>query len=149
MLEAPAPTCPVRGSAVILDAQRRVLLVRQVPHRDFWLLPGGGAEPGEVLRATAVREVGEETGLCIACDRLLWLSESVQGLPGRLVHHIDACYLAHVIGHTGSPAGHEWGLFARDGLPSDEVLLPPDFWSVLDRGFREYDPGGPSSPGRS
>lgn len=131
----------VRGSAVILDAERRVLLVRQFPDSDFWLLPGGGAEPGELSREAAVREVREETGLDVVCERLLWMSESMQHLPGRFVHHIDACYLARVRGSAGTRAEHQWGWFAREAPPSENLGLPPDFWDAVARDFREHDPG--------
>lgn len=44
----------------------RVLMVRgHDPHeqdRTFWFTPGGGLEPGETMRAAAVRELAEETG---------------------------------------------------------------------------------------
>lgn len=50
---------------VALDPTRRVLLVRQYRHavESFsWELPGGAADEGEELLATAQRELLEETG---------------------------------------------------------------------------------------
>lgn len=58
---------------VLLDADGRVLLFRtidaQMPESgQWWELPGGGIEPGESVPETAVREVGEETGLALDAD---------------------------------------------------------------------------------
>ena len=47
---------------------RRGALVRQHAS-DFWVLHGGGAEPGELTREAAAREVREETGLLVVCAR--------------------------------------------------------------------------------
>lgn len=131
----------VRVSAVVFDADHRVLLVRQFADSDFWLLPGGGAEPGELTRDAVVREVLEETGFSIAPERLLWVTESMIHGRESVVHHINACYLGHEIGQRSGTAEHEWGFFDRDCLPSDNVSLPPNFWTIADRGFRDYDPG--------
>lgn len=46
----------------VFDDQRRVLLSKR-GDLDIWNLPGGRAEPGEVLAKTAAREVLEETGI--------------------------------------------------------------------------------------
>lgn len=50
----------------VQDAQGRVLLARRCGARvadGLWNLPGGAVEPGEDLRAAALREVREEVGL--------------------------------------------------------------------------------------
>jgi 8-oxo-dGTP pyrophosphatase MutT (NUDIX family) len=60
-----------RAARVILvDEAGRVLLFRGGdPHRPeagtWWLVPGGGIDPGETVEAAARREILEETGLVI------------------------------------------------------------------------------------
>ena len=49
-------------SVTILDDAGRVLLQRRTDG-DWWCLPGGGFDPGDTFRSTAVREAKEETGL--------------------------------------------------------------------------------------
>ncbi|WP_328398362.1 NUDIX hydrolase [Nocardia sp. NBC_00416] len=59
-------TTRVSARVALLDEQDRILLMRGhdplVPEVSFWFTVGGGVEPGETLRAAAVRELYEETG---------------------------------------------------------------------------------------
>lgn len=61
-------------SVVIVDAASRVVLVQRArpPSQYYWSLPGGDVEPGESLRAAAVREALEETGLGVELTGWLW-----------------------------------------------------------------------------
>jgi 8-oxo-dGTP pyrophosphatase MutT (NUDIX family) len=59
---------------VVLDARQRVLLLRCVdpltePY-DWWVVPGGGIEPGEGYAEAAVRELAEETGIRVGVERV-------------------------------------------------------------------------------
>jgi len=56
------------AAAVILDTQGRVLLVKHTYGPLNWELPGGGAEEGENIVETALREVLEETGLHVVAQ---------------------------------------------------------------------------------
>lgn len=53
---------------MILDNAGQVLLVKHTYGRLNWELPGGHAEPGESVLATATREVCEETSLAVEAD---------------------------------------------------------------------------------
>ncbi|WP_218041223.1 NUDIX domain-containing protein [Acrocarpospora macrocephala] len=59
-------------SAIVLltDERDRVLLVKP-NYRDYWALPGGILDPGELPHECAEREVVEETGLKIEARALL------------------------------------------------------------------------------
>ena len=52
------------GTRVLLvDEEERLLLFRYVDKgRYYWVPVGGGAEPGETIEQTALREIVEETG---------------------------------------------------------------------------------------
>ena len=131
----------VRASVILLDDRRRVLLVRQFPNGDFWLPPGGGAEPGENSRQAAAREAKEEAGLDVEVGRLLWVTEGIQHWKGRAIHHINFIYLGRVVGGDPEAGEHASGYFARDAMPSDNIGLPTGFWDALDAGFAGHDPG--------
>jgi dATP pyrophosphohydrolase len=54
---------PVSVLVVIHTADLQVLLLERADRPGFWQSVTGSQDPGETLRQTAVREVGEETGL--------------------------------------------------------------------------------------
>ena len=57
------------AAAVILNDEGHILLVKQSYGRLNWEIPGGGAEPGESIVETVLREVREETGLLVEAER--------------------------------------------------------------------------------
>jgi ADP-ribose pyrophosphatase YjhB (NUDIX family) len=80
-------------TAVVLDAQDRILLVRR-SDTDQWALVTGCLEPGEQPAVGASREVEEETSIRAAVERLV----SVSALPlmvcpnGDQVHWLDVTF---------------------------------------------------------
>jgi ADP-ribose pyrophosphatase YjhB (NUDIX family) len=83
--------------AVIKDAAGRLLLIRRghEPGAGLWSLPGGRIEPGETDEQAVAREILEETGLRVACGRLVGTAE-LPGLDGAVADVRD--YLATVTG---------------------------------------------------
>jgi ADP-ribose pyrophosphatase YjhB (NUDIX family) len=63
-------TFTIGAFALIKDEQNRVLLALRTD-KDWWNLPGGSLEAGEVPWECVVREVKEETGLQVEVLRLL------------------------------------------------------------------------------
>jgi dATP pyrophosphohydrolase len=64
--EAQAPRAhkiPVSVLVVVHTPDREVLLLERADRPGFWQSVTGSQHPGESLRATAVREVAEETGI--------------------------------------------------------------------------------------
>lgn len=58
---------------MVILAADRVLLIHRYKHgREYYIVPGGGVEPGETPEQAAIREIKEETGLEIELDRKLW-----------------------------------------------------------------------------
>src|SRR5258708_7354196 len=81
----PAVAVPRPSSRVlVVDLTGRVLMlgiVLAARSRTFWILPGGGAEPGEDPCQTAQRELSEETGLAVTPAEL-----------GQPVAHTSGCW---------------------------------------------------------
>lgn len=71
-------------SAIIFDADKRVLLTRRTDNGE-WCLPGGAMDSGETAAEACEREVFEETGLHVRVKRLV----GVYSDPNRLVIYPD------------------------------------------------------------
>lgn len=54
---------PVSTLVVIYTPDLDVLLIERADHPGFWQSVTGSQDPGETLAQTAIREVGEETGI--------------------------------------------------------------------------------------
>ncbi len=59
--------------AILRD--HHILLIRHQEHKsghDYWLVPGGGIDPGETEEQCVMREMREETNLVVRVERLLF-----------------------------------------------------------------------------
>lgn len=119
--------------AIVLDDAGRVLVVRRgrPPGEGLWSLPGGKVEAGERLADAVVREVREETGLEVACGRLVEVVERF----GDDWHYVILDYLCELRG--GSLGAADDVSDARfvtraelDALPTTEGLA-----AVIDLAF--------------
>lgn len=72
-------------SAVIFDESHEKVLLTKRADNGQWCLPSGGADPGESVEETVIREVWEETGLRIRVLRLV----GVYSDPNWLVVYND------------------------------------------------------------
>ncbi|QCI80276.1 NUDIX domain-containing protein [Hankyongella ginsenosidimutans] len=81
---------PVPAAGVIVLSGRHVLLIRRgtPPNLGAWSLPGGRIQPGETVRAAALREVREETGLAVRLRGLVDVVDLIgHGPDGTLAYH--------------------------------------------------------------
>jgi 8-oxo-dGTP diphosphatase len=91
----------IRNSAKALIIRDGCLLALRMADEagEFFILPGGGQEPGEALAETAHRECREELGAEIMVQELRYVREYLGDLPHR-VEFIFNCTLV-----PGSPLG--------------------------------------------
>ncbi len=87
--------------------------------REFWLLPGGGSEPGESTEETVYREMLEETMLEVRVERLLL---------DRPPHPSDNGPYKRILTYLCTPTG---GMAA----PGVEPETSPEEWVILDVGW--------------
>ena len=90
----------IGASAVILNAQGHVLLVKHTYGRLNWELPGGHGEPGEAAGETALREVREETSLHVRAEHLTGIYYEPEVDMHHFVfscHRLDEREIPHLI----------------------------------------------------
>jgi len=91
----------MRFQGAILDGWRLLLIKNheQGSGKIYWLLPGGGREPGETPQACVKREVREETGLDVEVSGLLLdIPSSLDDLYQRLL-----TFECHVLAGVAAP----------------------------------------------
>jgi ADP-ribose pyrophosphatase YjhB (NUDIX family) len=110
-----ASTVGVR--ALILDQQRRILLVKHT-YMPGWHLPGGGVSSGETAIAAIIREVREEAGVIVnEIPRLFNVYfHKVQGVNDYPILFIITQF---TLEQSRCCEIAETGWFAFDSLPED------------------------------
>lgn len=118
---------PVPAVGVICLRGADVLLVRRAkpPLEDAWSLPGGRIEPGENVRAAALRELREETGIEA---ELLDLVDVIDGIFPE-AHYVLIDFAARWI--AGEPQAGDDAREARFFSP--EALDALDLWPATQR----------------
>lgn len=122
--------------ALVTRRDGRVLLVHEGhgPLAGWWLLPGGGVEPGESVEAAARRECREETGLTLT-DARFAARYDVRYPAGALTLHVFRAEL------DDSALAAEEGSEARWRYARGEDVHPTVRRIVLDAGLATDDPG--------
>lgn len=103
-----------RYQAAILRGDQ-ILLIRHHEHasgRTYWLLPGGGREPGESEEECVRREMREETDLDVFVERLL-LEDNIQASKGYQCYKTYLCRAEHGQPKPGyEPEEHAASIYA-------------------------------------
>lgn len=94
-----AKPLPRIGVSACVWRDGKVLLVERgkEPWKGKWSLPGGSLEFGETVRAAALRELAEETGVEAALERLVDVDDAIMrdasGHP--VTHYSIVCFTGH------------------------------------------------------
>lgn len=134
---------PVPVTATLIPYQGGIVLVQRKfwPFVGDWCLPRGYMERNERPKASARREVSEETGLWIRVDWIIALCNPSP--PNIELNQITAFYMAHV--ESGElKAGDDAmavGVYNIDNLPklcfqSDKMIIEDFFAGRIDRDYQ-------------
>jgi len=106
---------------IITDDQNRVVLVKRAiePGYGKWVFPGGYVDRGEEVRAAAVREAREETGLEVRLDRLINIYSYAGRVPVIVVY--SATMMGGCLGCDDE--GLEARFFEPETIPWEELAF--------------------------
>lgn len=112
--------------AVIVDAERRLLVVRRSkePARGTLDLPGGFVDPGETLEEGCIREVKEELGGEGKVRRFLFSLPNQYLFSGFTVHTTDAFFEVEILNPEKLRAGDDADAYFW--MPLDKIK-PEEF----------------------
>ena len=135
MVKRRYPSHPLVGVAGVIIQNGRVLLVKRgkAPGKGEWNIPGGLVEVGETLEEAVVRETHEETGLEVAVETLLEVSDRIiRDVEGRVMYHyVLLDYLCRMVGGrlgaASDAADARWVSFEE----IDSLDLPKPVRNVL------------------
>ena len=88
-----------------------------------WAMPGGYMENDETPETGASRELREETGIDVPADKMILVSVS-SILHMAQTHLVFRCHLEQKPDTVRSEEAVEFGWFAEDDLPWDDLAFP-------------------------
>jgi putative (di)nucleoside polyphosphate hydrolase len=125
------PYRPCAG-VMLLNREGKVFVGQRIDNTlEAWQMPQGGIDPGEDPRDTAIRELGEETG--IAPEHVELIAEA----PEELVYDLPADMIGKVWKGRYRGQRQRWFLFRFTGSDADVNIATehPEF-----RAWRWSDP---------
>lgn len=126
----------VVGSAIVEDADGKILLVRQPKWHNKWTMAGGHIEPGETIAAALIREAKEEVGLDLTFQRVITFGELINSQdfarPAHFIYFNILCTTTekNVVLDSRELSEYVW--------VTPEEALTMDLAESYDRTIREY-----------
>ncbi|MGH6788014.1 MAG: RNA pyrophosphohydrolase [Novosphingobium sp.] len=111
---------------MLVNAEGRVFVGKRIDNRegDWWQMPQGGIDEGEDLRAAALRELAEETG--IGDERITLLAQTGE----ELLYDLPEDLIGKLWGGAFRGQRQHWWLARFTGSDEDidlEAHHPPEF----------------------
>jgi len=95
----------IRNSAkALIIKDGKMAAIRIFDGKEEWyIMPGGGQDAGELLPEAACREVAEELGLRVEAKELAFI---VEGKESEAFHRVDLVFLCEYLGEIENPVLH-------------------------------------------
>ncbi len=85
----------LRAAAIILHEDS--ILLHQIEGDDFWCVPGGRIDGGELAANTIEREMQEELSETVICEQLLWTVENFFSYREQKHHELGLYFLTRLL----------------------------------------------------
>ena len=108
---------------------------------DFFIMPGGGQQAGELLPDAAEREVAEETGIRVKAKEAVFI---IEGLEGEPHHRVDVVFLCDYIGQAEGEKHLDTNQVGVEWLPIETLNRAPLYPSKLRRPIMNLFEGKPT-----
>lgn len=118
MKNSSSPRNPIPTVDLIIEYNKKIVLIKRKNPPEGWALPGGFVDYGESLETSATREAKEETGLDVKLIRQFHTYSDPNRDPRH--HTITTVFIAKAQGKPipGDDA-KEIGIFRKDNLPEE------------------------------
>ena len=113
------PFIRIRVAAIIVQGGRILLGKHAKDGREYWVLPGGGVDPGETLSDALRRELREEIGVEAETGELVFACEAIA--PDASRHIVQLAFLASITGGTPHVTGCDQRVVDMAWFPVEEV----------------------------
>lgn len=133
----------IRTSAKALVFRDGCMLAVRLRDQDgeFYIMPGGGQMPGELLPRAAEREVAEETGVRVRAQETVFVIEGAEGEPH---HRVDIVFLCEYLGEGGDVSHPDSNQTGYVWLPIEGLNRTPLYPSKLRRPIMDLFAGKPA-----
>lgn len=97
---------------------------------DFYIMPGGGQNAGELLPAAVEREVAEEAGIAVKAGDAAFI---IEGEKGEESHRVDIVFRCEYLGESDAERHTDWNQTGYEWLDIATLNTAPLYPSKLRR----------------
>ena len=118
------------AKALVIRDGRMLAIKMQEPDGVFYIMPGGGQMAGELLPATAEREVAEETGISVRAKEAVFI---IEGEKGESFHRVDIVFRCDYLGTANTEEHTDYNQIGCEWLDIETLNKAPLYPSRLRR----------------